>query len=118
MLRRDLEFLRRVAVPAAILVGLVMLVSAPRYHLALTDAARAYTFCAFGLLFAGTAALMVPALGRAFRRGWLAVRVLAVAAFAAALAVLLLGGDAPLPPAVLVLLAGALAAGCWPPPRY
>lgn len=118
MLYRDLSALRRVTIPTALILGLFLLVSTPRYHLALTTEARAYVLCAFALVFAPTLAVMLPVLGRASHRYWFAVRLLNLASVAAALAVYLFSAASPIPPGLLLVLACALAASCWPPPRF
>ena len=117
-LRRELESVRRFAVPGAILVGLFLLVSTPQYHAALTTGARAYVLCAFGLLFGGLlAAALVAVGGRAVFRFWPLVRLLNGAVVVAALAVQQTGARTPLPAWLLVALAAALAASCWYPPH-
>ena len=116
-LRRELESVRRFAVPAAILVGLFLLVSTPQYHAALTTGARAYVLCAFLLLFGGLGSGAAGAVGEAGRPWWTLVRAVNGAALVATIAVWRLEAATPIPPGLLVLLGLALAAGCWWPPH-
>ena len=115
-LQRDLNALRPFVVPAAIVLGLFLLVSTPRYHLALTPQARAYTLCAFGLLIGGAVSGVAGAIGEAGRRWWPLVRVANSAALLAAFGAWRLEAASPIPPVMLTLLGLALAAACWWPP--
>lgn len=118
MLYRDLTIVRRVAIPTAIILGLFLLVSTPRYHAVLTNPARAYVLCAFALFFAPMLAVMLPTLGRVSHRYWFAVRLLNLASVGCALAVFLFTAASPIPPGLLLALTCALAASCWAPPRF
>jgi uncharacterized membrane protein (UPF0136 family) len=115
-LQRDLNALRPFVVPAAIVLGLFLLVSTPRYHLALTPQARAYTLCAFGLLIGGAVSGVAGAVGEAGRRRWSLVRATNAAALLAAFGAWRLEAASPIPPVMLTLLGLALAAACWWPP--
>ena len=117
MLRRDLNALRRLVLPAVLLIGLFLLLSTPRFHRTLTPGSRAYVLCAFGFLFAGALTLGLPVLGRRdTHRFWLAARAGNAAALAGALAVWQTGGATPVPAWLLVGLAALLLAACWYPP--
>lgn len=116
-LQRELSLLRRFVVPAAILIGLFLLVSAPRFYVDLTPAARAYTLAAFGLFFGGVASAAVGALGRAGHRFWPGVRLLNGGAALAAWALYPAEARAPVANGLLVTLALLLLASCWWPAK-
>ena len=117
MLRRDLGAIRRFAIPAAILVGLFLLVSTPRIHLTLETGSRWYVLCAFALFYSGIFAAAMCSYVVLVRRYWILVRLAGSATVVAAVGVWLSGAATPVPPWLLVTLAGALTASCWWPPR-
>lgn len=112
--RTDLTFLRRVSSPAAIVFGLFLLVSTPRYHSILTPGARAYVLTAFALFFAGLVALAFSAMdsASAFRYRWVP-RASGLAALALSLGASTQEIRSPLPLWILIGLAAALVIGSW-----
>lgn len=116
-LQRELAFLRRFTIPAAILVGLLLLLRAPVYYAALTPGARAYTLCAFAFFFGGLAnaacGSFAPAFGRDALRWWPLVRALNGVVVLAAFALGPADAQTPVPAGLLLALALALAASCW-----
>ncbi len=117
MLRRDLGMLRRFVIPAAILVGLFLLVSTPRVHLTLESGSRWYVLCGFALFYAGVFTAAMSGYVPLVLRYWVLVRLSGAAAVVTAVGVLLSGAATPVPAWLLVTLAGALTASCWWPPR-
>ncbi len=116
MLRRDLGLLRRFVIPAAILVGLFLLVSTPRVHLTLETGSRWYVLCGFALFYAGLFSAGMSGYVALVRRHWFLVRLSGLAAVVTALGVFVSQAATPVPAWMLILLAGALTASCWWPP--
>lgn len=117
MKRRDLTVLRRIAIPAAIVMGLYLLVSTSRMHGALTPGARAYVLCAFAFLFGGVTALAFSSMDdiSAWRYRFVP-RMAGIAALAAAFFVFLLSARTPVPSWLLIGLSAALTVAVWFPP--